>query len=316
MITLGSPEFSPRAKPARDTSSKVKKIFGDDAPSPTLTQKTPTAPSAQDTAWFLKHDLEDDLSYDVKGQVKGGTLDALVERLTRHDMMDSTFNQTFLLTFKSFTTAEELFEKLIARFNISPPPALTDQETELWKEKVQFPIRFRVLNTIKSWMNNFYTGTPDDPILRAIKAWAEGPLRAAFPSANSQTLVTSVDAQMKPSSTVPKVLTMTKQSNVPPPILPKKLPREGKGLKLLDVHPLEITRQITIQQMNLYIKIRVVDCLDKAWSGDTASPDNNIKKMIHHANKLTGWAAESILMAGDIKRRVAMLKHWVQIADV
>ena len=135
-------------------------------------------------------------------------------------------------------------------------------------------------------MNNFYTGTPDDPILFQIKRWAEGPLRAAFPSANSQTLVTSVEAQMKPTNANSKILTMTKQANVPPPMLPKKLPRDGKGLKLLDVHPVEITRQITIQQMNLYMKIKVVDCLDKAWSGDKASSDNNIKKMIHHANKV------------------------------
>jgi len=166
-------------------------------------------------------------------------------------------------------------------------------------------------------MNNYYTGTPDDPILLAIKRWAEGPLRVDFAVANSQTLVTSVDAQLKPSNALStKVLTMTKQSNVPPPILPKKLPRDGKGLKILDVHPMELTRQITIQQMQLYGKIKVVDCLDKAWSGDRASAENNIKKMIHHANKLTGWAAESILMAGEIKRRVTMLKHWVQVADV
>lgn len=94
----------------------MKKIFGDDVPSPTLIQKQPSISATTDTAWFLKHDLEDDLAYDVKGQVKGGTLDALIERLTRHDMMDSTFNQTFLLTFKSFTTAEEFFEKLIGRY--------------------------------------------------------------------------------------------------------------------------------------------------------------------------------------------------------
>lgn len=148
------------------------------------------------------------------------------------------------------------------------------------------PIRFRVLNTIKSWMNNFWTGSPTDPILLDIKRWAEGPLRAAFPSANSQTLVTSVDAQLQPANAIPKVLTMTKQSSVPAPMLPKKLPRDGKGLKLLDVHPMELTRQITIQQMGLYGKIKVMDCLDKAWSGDQASQENNIKKMIHHANKV------------------------------
>src|SRR6266496_5480833 len=113
-FSFASPEFSPRQR--SQPSSKVKKIFGDDAPSPTLIQKPPTVAQTQDTAWFLKHDLENDLAYDVKGQVKGGTLDALIERLTRHDMMDSTFNQTFLLTFKSFTTHEDFFEKLIGRY--------------------------------------------------------------------------------------------------------------------------------------------------------------------------------------------------------
>jgi hypothetical protein len=135
-------------------------------------------------------------------------------------------------------------------------------------------------------MNNFYTGSPDDPILISIKRWAEGPLRSAFPVANSQTLVTSVDAQLKPAHPNSKVLTMTAPANVPAPILPKKLPREGKGLKLLDVHPTEVARQITIQQMSLYGRLKVVDCLDKAWSGDNASKENNIKKMIHHANKV------------------------------
>ena len=165
-------------------------------------------------------------------------------------------------------------------------------------------------------MNNFYTGSPDDPILLAIRQWAEGPLRAGFPSANSHALVTSVDAQLKPADAVPKILTMTKQSNVPQPILPKRLPRDGRGLKLLEIHPLEITRQITIQQMALYMKIKVLDCLDKAWSGDKANPNNAIKLAIGHANKITGWTAESVLMAGDHKKRALVLKHWVQVADV
>ena len=175
-------------------------------------------------------------------------------------------------------------------------------------------------------MNNFYTGSPNDPILPAIKEWAMTDLRQALPSANSQTLINCVEAQQTQAQAAQKVVTVTRQ-NAPPPVLPKKLPRDGKGMRLLDVHPVEIARQVTIQQMALYMKIKVIDCLDKAWSGDNASPDNNIKRMIYHANKvqsvqfeanwqLTGWAAESILMAGDIKRRVAMLKHWVQIADV
>jgi RasGEF domain len=163
---------------------------------------------------------------------------------------------------------------------------LTEAELDVWKEKVQLPIRFRVLNTFKSWMNNFYTGSPMDPILPAIKEWALTDLRQALPSANSQTLINCVEAQQTQAQATQKVVTVTRQ-NAPPPVLPKKLPKDGKGLKLLDVHPVEVARQVTIQQMVLYMNIKVVDCMDKAWSGDNASPDNNIKRMIYHANKVS-----------------------------
>lgn len=124
-----------------------------------------------------------------------------------------------------------------------------------------------------------------DPILLAIKEWAMTDLRQALPSANSQTLVNSVEAQQTQAQMSQKVFTVTRQ-NAPPPVLPKKLPNDGKELKLLDVHPVEIARQVTIQQMALYKNIRVIDCLDKAWSGDDASLDNNIKRMIYYVNKV------------------------------
>jgi son of sevenless len=128
----------PRTQGRDQSLNKVKKIFGDDAPSPPLIQKHPSsiAPT-QDTAWFLKQDLEEDLAYDVKGHVKGGTLDALIERLTSHIMSDSEYTKTFLITFKSFSSQEEFFEKLRGRFDIVPPQGLSSQETEIWNEKVQ-----------------------------------------------------------------------------------------------------------------------------------------------------------------------------------
>jgi son of sevenless-like protein len=230
---------------------------------------------------------EDDLTYDVKGLVIGGTLDALVERLTRHDMMDSTFNSTFLLTFKSFTTEDELFTKLKGRyylsshfgayrsFNIEPPAGLTDTELDLWQEKVQLPIRLRVLNTIKSWMNNFYTGSPIDLILSVIKEWAMADLRQAHPSVNTLGLINCVLGQQTQTQATHRFVTM-RQQNATPPVLPKILAKDGKGLKLLDVPPVEIARQITLQQMGLYMKIQMIECLGKSWSEVNASPDNNI----------------------------------------
>lgn len=148
------------------------------------------------------------------------------------------------------------------------------------------PIQFRVLNTIKSWMNNYYTGVTEDPILLEIKRWAKDALTAGAPSQNCQAIIVGVESQMKQISANSKVSIVTIRQNIPIPILPKKLPRDGRGLKLLDIDPEEVARQITIRQMNLYLNIKVVDCLDKGWTRDKASSVNNIKKMIQYDNKV------------------------------
>src|SRR5205814_4546615 len=96
--------------PTRDLS------VTEDPPLLQLSQEDLSITRSQNIAWFLRPKFENDLIYNEKGQLKGGTLDALIERLTGHDMMDSAFNKAFLLTFESFTSAYVLFYKLIGRY--------------------------------------------------------------------------------------------------------------------------------------------------------------------------------------------------------
>src|SRR5690606_27899852 len=104
-------------------------------------------PPVDDTPPFLRLDLEHEIAWDVKAAqpstVKGGTLPALVEQLTRHDKLDAGFTDTFLLTYKSFTTARELFELLVRRFNLQPPEGLSQADYEIWRDRKQKLIRFR-----------------------------------------------------------------------------------------------------------------------------------------------------------------------------
>jgi son of sevenless-like protein len=57
--------------------------------------------------------------------------------------VDPAFIKTFLMTYKSFTTLDELFDLLVQRFWIQPPPNLTPSELAEWKKLKQHIIQMR-----------------------------------------------------------------------------------------------------------------------------------------------------------------------------
>lgn len=99
----------------------------------------------------------------------------------------------------------------------------------------------------------------------------------------------------------------------PPPILPRNL----KKIKFLDVDPLEIARQLTIIDSRLFSKITVEECLNKAWPKKFNNRDMpNFTAIAAMSNAVTGWVAMSIVGQPDLRRRVAVIKHFIAVADV
>ncbi|KAI0402911.1 ras GEF [Xylaria palmicola] len=293
--------------------SKVRKILGDDPTPQGAIQQVEETP-------FLRLDLEHDLSWDIKtspASVKGGSLLALVEQLTRHDKLDANFNNTFLLTYRSFTTARELFELLVKRFNIQPPEGLLNSEYELWRDKKQKPIRFRVVNILKSWFDSFWMEELNEEsrqLMLDVSAFNEDAVKSTeTPGAKSLKIVLDQRLNGKVIST--RRLVQTFANNVPAPIMPKNM----RKLKFLDIDGTEFARQLTIIESKLYAKIKPSECLNKTWQKKVTDgepePAPNVKALILHSNQMTNWVAEMILNQIDVKKRVIVIKHFVSIAD-
>ncbi|KAI9733208.1 MAG: hypothetical protein M1818_007326 [Claussenomyces sp. TS43310] len=291
-------------------NSKVKKFFGEE----------PRLQGQDDTPDYLLLDHENDLLYDTKVQppvLKGGTLIALVEQLTRHDKLDSSFNGTFLLTYRSFTNARELFELLVKRFQIQPPEGMAQADYDTWRDRKQKPIRFRVVNILKSWFDNFWMEDQSDTtkqLIRDVFTFARDTVKSTE-TPGSAPLMTVLEQRLRGQEATAKRLVMTLNQSTPLPIMPKNM----RKLKFLDIDVTEFGRQLTIVESRLYGKIKPTECLNKTWQKKVGEgepePAPNVKSLILHSNQLTNWVAEMILTQMDVKKRVVVIKHFVSVAD-
>jgi len=283
--------------------SKAARVFGEEPP--------------QETPWYLDCDYDSEIIYGAKNKVKGGTLVALVERVTRHDMLDSNFISTFLLTYRSFTTASELFNQLVRRFTVQPPSALSNSEFEIWTEKKQKLIRVRVLSILKMWLEQNWMEGLDDNARELLKKMYQFAKDVMLPqlSGTSQVLPL-IETRLRGQEPEMKRLILNMVVQPPPPIMPKHM----KKLKFLDIDALEFARQLTIIESKSYGKLKAAECLSKGWSKQPSSggpdPAENIRAIIMQSNRLTNWVAEMILTQTEVRKRVIVIKHFIAVAEV
>lgn len=135
---------------------------------------------------YLARDYEArEISFNGDGHVTGGTLRCLVERMTLHDTtIDPTFANTFFLTFRMFTTPLELAESLYKRFDIAPPRVLEPVELKRWSDSKLTPVRLRIYNLFKTWLEAYWQHDTDQVIVEGLLAFCRGRLASAMSSAS------------------------------------------------------------------------------------------------------------------------------------
>jgi len=287
--------------PAR-AADKLMRVLGDPPPTHILDKL-----NAKTKPWYLRPNYEDsEIQIDPDGKVRAGTVAGLVERLTAHEHSDTTFNKTFLLTYKSFTDVETLFHLLVARFWIKPPENLSQVELEDWTKHKQHIIRMRVLNTFKTMiMDEDALGEEDLFILDKMKEMISGPEVTHLSAA--KVLGTLIERTQKGESRTKTAMSLDPQ---PVPIIPKP----SKKLKLLEFDPLEVARQLTMIECQLYMKIRPSECLTRSREQRSENHDN-IAAIIETTNKIAHWVADTVLSKGDSRKRASIVKQFISVAD-
>ncbi|KAM0753805.1 ras GEF [Meredithblackwellia eburnea MCA 4105] len=307
-----------------------------------------TSSRPDDTPWFLERDYEArEISFNPDGHVTGGTLRCLIERMTLHDTtIEPTFANTFFLTFRMFTSPTELSELLYTRFELAPPAGLRPDELKVWNDSKATPVRLRIYNLFKTWIENHWHPDTDAVIIESLLAFCRGPLATAMPSA-SQRLVDLVQkrAMAQPASDAPRprglhraisserlkagktlmsgpdpYLNPNPSGPFPPaPVVTRSLlshlrSSPATSINIADIDPLELARQLTIMESRLYLKIHPEELLGNEF-GKKGSVAVNVRAMSTLSTRLTGWIAETILSEQDAKKRAGLLKYFIKLSN-
>jgi len=65
------------------------------------------------------------------------------------------FRRVFLLTYRTFASATEVFELLISHYEMDAPPGLSNDEFDQWKREKLRPTQMRVLKVLTLWLEEY-----------------------------------------------------------------------------------------------------------------------------------------------------------------
>ncbi|KXJ14446.1 Son of sevenless-like 1 [Exaiptasia diaphana] len=270
---------------------------------------------------FSEEDKDENIVFEesqgnsVAPVIRGGTLIKLIERLTHHKYADPSFLRTFLTTYRSFCKPRELLDLEEDRQAMARGKPVLREDLKRFKKEYVQPVQLRVLNAIRHWVDNhFYDFERDKQLLlklelflkevngKAMRRWVESINKVIMRKSN-------VDSD----SLAPEI-TFEKD----PPKIEWHLTEDFTKFNILTLHPIEIARQLTLIESDLYRAVRPSELVGSVWTKEDikhlTSP--NLLRMIQHTNNITIWLEKSILEMANLEERVAVLSRIIDILYV
>ena len=275
-------------------------------------------------AQIMVHSFAQELVFNREGMVVGGTLNALVERLTTFDSTpDVSFVTTFYLTFRLFAAPVDFASALRFRFDYVGENI-----------NIAHPVRLRVYNVMKGWMESHWRHDCDDSALPLIVGFARESLAGPLPMASKRILELAEKVAATHTTLLPRVIsavgkTSTSTASYTDPNSPLPNPvisrsqltalrawKMGGGLiTILDFDPLEIARQITLKASAIFCSILPEELLGTEWTKRNSSLAVNVRAMSTLSTDISNLVSDSVLQLEEPKKRAIIIKQWVKIAN-
>lgn len=185
-------------------------------------------------------------------------------------------------------------------------------------------------NFVKAWLETYWRPSLDNVVLDALLDFTRDALATMFPSPSQRILELisqwrsasesglSLRSERVRDAGVPLNPPAVSPSEVPRPVMTKNLlnalrSKNFGSVSVTDFDSLELARQLTTMECHLYCAIKAEEILETGQEG--ALSPVNVKAVSSLSTAITGFVAESILNELDTKKRTALVKFFIKVAD-
>jgi len=246
--------------------------------------------------------------------IKAASLTKLVALLTNpyrvHDRFEYLeYMKILLLTYQYFATPETLLCLLIRRYFIEPPGPLSEEAYAQWCRNVKMPTQLRVFNIIRNWLEQHFSDF-DHHLLNCLENFAHNVL---MPTRSRSILRTLRQYRYRAYSGRERETTLEYQFNSEPPYpeVPKNI--FSRTLSISDVAPVEIARQLTLIEFNLFSQIKPREFMFHSMPGNVDRP--NIEVCRARFEFLSHRWLPRQFRGLNTKQRLKLLKRLIVVAQ-
>jgi len=230
-------------------------------------------------------------------------LNKLVEKVTSEDQTDTDFQKAFLMTYLLFTTHEQLLRKLIQRYTGSS------------KATPSSTIQLRVINFIRKWLDDHFYSFSEQHI-ETLKAFLDQHLKQE----NSKQFALIQSVLQRKIQTYPSDFSEDRKRSVfkDPPPEPKVDIRTifSPTLKIADLDELELARQFTLIEFDLFCKIKPNELLNQAWIKPALrhrAP--NVLALAQRSTDVSEWISTMIVKEERLRNRAKLFAKFLKIGE-
>ncbi|KYQ90273.1 Ras guanine nucleotide exchange factor [Tieghemostelium lacteum] len=251
--------------------------------------------------------------YKGKLEIKGGNTEKLIERLYNKNIIGpvTEYVDTFLITYRSFTTSKKVMEMLKKTYDEhADVEGESERQFQIEQENLaKKKIRLRICNFLKRWAELFFHDFDTD-LIHEYNQFIQNCNDQNLSSLLQRTLDKKLNAA-DGGTLFFSTKSPTFNKNAPAPILPKP-----PIVSLDDIDPVEIARQLTISEFELFRNVASKELLSLSWQkSDKDKRSPNLLRMIHRFNEVSNWVVYTIVREGNLKKRAHHLKRFIKLTE-